>query len=294
MILDFAIHQLEPYINWVYFFHSWGFAPRFATIATLHGCDACRASWLTTFDEAHRAQAAQAMQLHKEAVRMLHSFEPHFAAHAAYRLCRANAQGDNLILDDVTLPLLRQQTRKQPTQPYLCLSDFVRPLSTDVPDTVGVFACTVDPDMERMHQTDPYKHLLAQTLADRLVEAATECMHLHVRKEAWAYAPHEDLSVSELMKGHYQGIRPAVGYPSLPDQSVNHILAQLLPLAEIGITLTENGAMHPHASTSGLMLAHPQARYFAVGKIGEDQLQDYAARRGMGVEKMRKFLEGNL
>ena len=121
-----------------------------------------------------------------------------------------------------------------------------------------------------------------------------EKLHLYVRKEAWGYAPDERLSMADLLLEKFQGIRPAVGYPSLPDQSVNFIIDELIHLGNIGITLTENGAMHPHASVSGLMLAHPQARYFSVGKIGEDQLIDYSQRRGLPVESMRKFLAANL
>lgn len=209
-------------------------------------------------------------------------------------LCKANADGDNLLLDGTCLPLLRQQTQKHPGDPFLCLSDFVRPLSSGIADTVGIFASTVDADMERIYEQDPYKHLLVQTLADRLAEAATEKMHEYVRKEAWGYVKEESLSVKDMLNENFQGIRPAVGYPSLPDQSINFILNDLLDMQQIGITLTENGAMHPHASVSGLMIAHPSARYFAIGKIGDDQLQSYAHRRRMDTETMRKFLAGNL
>ena len=119
-------------------------------------------------------------------------------------------------------------------------------------------------------------------------------MHEHVRKEAWGYAKDENLTIPELLIEKYQGIRPAVGYPSLPDQSVNFLLDELLDMKQIGIKLTENGAMCPHASVCGLMFAHPASEYFSVGKIGEDQLQDYARRRGKSVEEMRKFLAANL
>lgn len=293
MILTCSIREVAPYINWIYFFYAWGFQPRFAAIAGIHGCDACRASWLATFDPADRPKASEAMQLFKEANRMLNLPDEDFSVKTIFRLCRANADGDDLLLDGVRLPLLRQQTQKHEGDPFLCLSDFVRPLSSGV-DTAGVFASTVHIAPERTYEQDPYKHLLVQTLAGRLAEAATENMHRYVRKEAWGYAKDENLSVKDLLAEKWQGIRPAVGYPSLPDQSVNFILNDLLDMQQIGITLTENGAMHPHASVSGLMLAHPAARYFNVGKIGEDQLRDYAARRGMSVETMKKFLAGNL
>ena len=161
-------------------------------------------------------------------------------------------------------------------------------------DTIGLFASSVSTESENYYKDDPYKHLLVQTLTDRLAEAATEKMHEHVRKAVWGYAPDESLSIPDLLAEKYQGIRPAVGYPSLPDQSVNFILDELLDMKQIGITLTENGAMYPHASVCGLMFSHPRSHYFAVGKIGEDQLEDYARRRGKPIGEMRKFLAANL
>ncbi len=194
----------------------------------------------------------------------------------------------------VTFPLLRQQTPKRDGSPFLCLSDFIRPLSSGIPDTIGAFASSIDADMEGLYEQDPYKHLLVQTLSDRLAEAATEKMHEYVRKEAWGYAKEENLGIADLLVEKYQGIRPAVGYPSLPDQSVNFLLDELLDMKQIGISLTENGAMYPHASVCGLMFSHPASEYFSVGKIGEDQLEDYTRRRGKSIEEMRKFLAANL
>lgn len=294
MLLTYTLAETAPYINWIYFFHAWGFQPRFATIADLHGCDSCRALWLARFPEADRAKAAEAMQLFKEAQRMLAQLEGKLRVQVLFRLCRANAEGDNLLLDGVTFPLLRQQTPHADGSPYLCLSDFVRPRSSGIEDTVGVFAATVGGEAETLGDDDPYRQLLVQTLADRLAEAATERMHLYVRRTAWGYAPDEDLPIADLLQEKFQGIRPAVGYPSLPDQSVNFLIDRLLDLSRIGIRLTENGAMHPHASVSGLMLAHPATRYFAVGRIGHDQLEDYARRRGLPLEEMKKFLAANL
>lgn len=294
MLLTYNIADTAPYINWIYFFHAWGFQPRFATIANLHGCDSCRALWLASFPQADCNKAAEAMQLFKEAQRMLARLEGVLQIKCLFRLCRANADGDNLLLDDVTFPLLRQQTPHADDSPYLCLSDFVRPRSSGIADTVGVFASTVQGEAEAACGNDPYRQLLVQTLADRLAEAATERMHLYVRRTAWGYAPDEDLPIADLLQEKFQGIRPAVGYPSLPDQSVNFLIDRLLDLSRIGIRLTENGAMHPHASVSGLMLAHPAARYFAVGRIGNDQLEDYARRRDLPVDEIRKFLAANL
>ncbi|GAK37003.1 MAG: vitamin B12 dependent-methionine synthase activation domain-containing protein [Bacteroides graminisolvens] len=294
MIIKYKIHEVSEYINWIYFFHAWGFQPRFAAIADIHGCDSCRASWLAGFPEEDRAKAAEAMQLYKDANRMLNQLDEDFEIKSVVKLCEANSDGDNLIIDGVTFPLLRQQAKKREGGPFLCLSDFVRPLSSGIKDTVGAFATSIDADMEGLFEKDPYKHIIVQALSDRLAEAATEKMHEYVRKEVWGYAKDENLSMKDLMVEKYQGIRPAVGYPSLPDQSVNFLLDEVLDMKQIGIKLTENGAMYPHASVCGLMFSHPASQYFAVGKIGEDQLADYAQRRGKTVEEMKKFLAANL
>ena len=293
-VIAYDIHDVTEYINWLYFFHSWGFQPRFATIAQIHGCDACRASWLASFPKEDIPKAAEAMQLHKEAQRMLNALDGEFKVYAMYRLMDAYADGDDLLLDGVRFPLLRQQTHVREDDPYLCLSDFVRPLSSGITDKVGAFATTVDAEMERLYAEDDYKRMLVQTLSDRLAEATAEKLHEDVRKKLWGYAPDENLSVKDLHNEKYQGIRPAVGYPSLPDQSVNFLLDELLDMKQIGISLTENGMMKPHASVCGLMFAHPASRYFSIGKIGEDQLADYAARRGMSIEETKKFLAANL
>lgn len=295
MIVDYKIHEVSGYINWIYFFHAWGFQPRFAAIADIHGCDACRAAWLAGFAEKERAKASEAMQLFKEAVRMLDQLDATCRTHGIVRIMEANADGDDLLLNGKRFPLLRQQAAKQQKDaPFLCLSDFVRPLSSGITDKVGAFATTVDADMERLYKEDDYKHMLVQTLSDRLAEATAEKLHEDVRKRIWGYAPDENLSVKDLHNEKYQGIRPAVGYPSLPDQSVNFLLDELLGMDRIGISLTENGMMTPHASVCGLLFAHPASHYFAIGKIGEDQLADYAARRKMNMEDARKFLAANL
>lgn len=292
--VTYNIHDLAEYINWIYFFHAWGFQPRFTGIADIHGCDACRASWLASFPEGERAKAAEAMQLHKEANRMLNKLDANFKVFAIYRLMEANADGDDLLLEGKRFPLLRQQTRIKPEDPFLCLSDFVRPVEGGIKDTVGAFATTIDPNMELLFKEDDYKLMLVKTLAERLAEAAAEKVHEDIRKKIWGYAPDEKLTKRELLNEEYQGIRPAVGYPSLPDISVSFLLDELLDMKQIGISLTENGMMQPHASVSGLMFAHPASRYFSVGKIGTDQLADYAKRRGVPVEVMRKYLAANL
>ena len=293
-VVTYDIHDLTEYINWIYFFHAWGFQPRFAAIADIHGCDSCRAGWLASFPKNERAKAAEAMQLHKEANRMLNAVDGRFKVYAVYRLMDANADGDNLLLNGTRFPLLRQQTRIKPEDPFLCLSDFVRPLASGITDTVGGFATTIGARMEEECKEDDYKHLLIKTLGERLAEAAAEKIHETIRKEVWGYAKDEQITMKQLLNEDYQGIRPAVGYPSLPDISVSYLLDELIDMKRIGIRLTENGMMQPHASVCGLMFAHPASRYFAVGKIDEDQLADYAKRRNIPIGQIRKYLTANL
>lgn len=290
-LFTYSVHEVAEYINWSYFFHAWGFPLRFASIADVHGCDSCRALWLAAFPEGERAQASEAMQLYKEAGRMLAFLDGKYGTKAICRLCEAYAVEDDIYLDGVRFPLLRQQTSTaEGGDSYLCLSDFVRPHSLGGKDCVGVFAATVDTEMETLFSDDPYKRLLMQTLAERLAEATAEVMHQYVRRQMWGYVPAEKLTIAQLHREEFQGIRPAVGYPSLPDLSVNFLIDELLQMTDIGITLTEHGAMQPHASVSGLMLAHPSARYFAIRKISDEQLTDYARRRGLPVAEMEKFL----
>ena len=284
--ITYEIHDLTDYVNWIYFFFAWGFQPRFATIADIHGCDACRAGWLASFPEEERGKAAEAMQLHKEAMRMLNYLDGKYKVYGIYRLMNANSDGDNLILEGTRFPLLRQQTRVRPEDPFLCLSDFVRPLSSGITDTVGGFATTVDAAMEELFTDDDYKHMLVKILSERLAEAAAEKMHQTLRTKIWGYAPDEKLSMKELLREEYQGIRP--------DISVSHLLNELIEMDRIGIRLTENGMMQPLASVCGLMFAHPASRYFSVGKISEEQVNDYALRRGKTPEEVKKYLISNL
>ena len=150
-----------------------------------------------------------------------------------------------------------------------------------------MFATTVSPPTNAQLSTF---NLQLSTLSDRLAEATAEKMHEEVRKHYWGYAKDECLTMRELHEERFQGIRPAVGYPSLPDQSINHLIDRLLTLTDIGITLSENGAMNPPCSVSGFMFAHPKARYFAVGSISDEQLTDYAHRRDIPRQQAAKFL----
>jgi cobalamin-dependent methionine synthase I len=166
-------------------------------------------------------------------------------------------------------------------------------LSQGIPDSLGVFCTTVNLEI-KSKGADAYDKMMCQVLCDRLAEGTAEKMHEEVRRHYWGYAPDERLTMEQTHNEEYQGIRPAVGYPSLPDTSINFVLNELLDFHQIGIRLTESGAMRPHASVSGFMMSHPEARYFAVGTIGNDQLADYARRRSVPIEVMRKFLISNL
>lgn len=295
--LHFSIHDVAPYINWLYFFHAWGFPARLGSIAKVHGCEACRLNWLSGFQPSERARAQEAMRLFDDANRLLGQVDAKYQTHATVALLEANSNGEDIIVyrdngETYRLPFLRRQ-QPDSNGHCLCISDFVRPVSSNdsgIRDRIGIFACCTDRRMEE-EDTDEYNHLLNQTLADRLAEATAEFMHEKVRKELWGFAPDENLSLEELFQEKYQGKRPAVGYPSMPDQSLNFLLANLLPFGSIGISLTETGAMRPHASTSGLILSHPATVHFSVGPVGEDQLRDYARRRGLPLEEMRKYIK---
>lgn len=264
----YKVRDVAPYINWPYFDYAWGVGSK--------GADERR-------------------KIREDATNLLDELDGSYQTHALFGIFVANSDGDDLLLGGVRIPMLRQQKPSRKGQPCLCLADFVRPLASGKKDEVGVFATTVDGALEYdFSGSDPYRKMMAQTVADRLAEATAEKMHQEVRTRYWGYAPDEHLSMQQLLIEAFQGIRPAIGYPSLPDTSVNFILSDLLDMKQIGIRLTESGMMTPHASVCGFMFAHPKARYFDLGKIGEDQLRDYAHRRGVPVELMRRFLANSL
>ncbi len=275
-VLTYGISEVEPYINWIYFFHAWGLSGK---------------------------PREEKVRMQEEAQTMLRSWQGTYHTRAVFALFPANGDGDDLVLrieghpsgkSIFRLPLLRQQHPSKEGDPNLCLADFVRPLRSGVEDKVGMFCASVDGEITEEYKHDEYLAMLSQTLCDRLAEATAEKMHEEVRRTYWGYAPDERLTMEQTHREEYQGIRPAIGYPSLPDTSCNFLIDQLLDMKQVGVRLTETGMMTPHASVSGLMFAHPQARYFELGKIGEDQLADYAHRRGIPVELMRRFLQSSL
>lgn len=300
-VLDtISIQTIIPYIDWKFFFHSWNLSAKFHSIANVGMCGHCKAQWLASFREDERSKAQEASRLYDDAMEMLQKFVDLDVDYikAVFGIYEAYSENDTLFFGNKKFPLLRQQ-QKNDSDTYLCLSDFIAPKTSNHIDYVGAFAVTAGSGADYLlkkyeNEGDEYAVLLMKSLLDRLAEAATEWLHEKIRKEYWGYASDENLSVAELFAVKYQGIRPAVGYPSLPDQSVNFDLHALLRSEEIGISLTENGVMYPNASVSGLIFAHPQSKYFAVGAISEEQLADYAQRKNIPSENVRKFLLSNL
>ncbi|HEY3250437.1 MAG TPA: vitamin B12 dependent-methionine synthase activation domain-containing protein, partial [Ignavibacteria bacterium] len=192
--------------------------------------------------------------------------------------------------------MLRQQAKKTTQQPYLSLSDFVAPKDSGIIDYVGGFVVTAGIGIEELLRKyesdhDDYSAILLKAIADRLAEAFAEKMHELVRREYWEYAKEEDLNNEALIKEEYAGIRPAPGYPAQPDHTEKRILFDLLDAENnSGIILTESFAMYPVSSVSGLYISHPESKYFNVGKIDKDQVQDYAERKEMSVEEVEKWL----
>ena len=298
----YRISELIPFINWLYFYHAWGLSGK---------------------------PKADKEKIKQEALQMLASWEEKYHTHAIFKLFEVGSEGDDLIFflpstseengisgtsggngtpgtsgiesngiegkkeKNLRFPMLRQQHPSAPGEPNLCLADFIRPLSQGIRDQIGVFCTSVDGTIIDVYRHDDYLNMMAQTLSDRLAEATAEKLHEEVRKEYWGYAPDENLTIEQQHREEYQGIRPAIGYPSLPDTSANFLIDQLIDMKQAGIRLTETGMMTPHASVSGFMFAHPKSHYFELGKIGDDQLRDYARRRGVPVELMRRFLAVN-
>jgi 5-methyltetrahydrofolate--homocysteine methyltransferase len=287
MFADYNLAELVPYIDWTPFFQTWELAGRFPAI----------------LDDAKVGEAARA--LYDDARRMLDRIvkEKWFTARAVVGFWPANADGDDIAVyaDEArttkiaTLHTLRQQLEKREGRFNAALSDFIAPRGT-VPDYIGGFVVTAgigeDAIADRFkHANDDYSSILCKALADRLAEAFAERMHARVRREFWAYAPDETLSNEEMILEKYQGIRPAPGYPAQPDHTEKQTLFALLDAERnAGVKLTESFAMWPGSSVSGLYFSHPESYYFGVGKIERDQVEDYAARKGMSVTEIERWL----
>ena len=286
---DVALETLVPYIDWTPFFMAWELRGRYPKILN------------------DPTVGAEATVLFDDARAMLDGWidSGRVRAKGVYGLFPAQSSGDDIVVrpeggEPRTLHCLRQQRAFADGKPDLCLSDFVAPEASGVADWIGMFAVTAGLGLDEIvaeHDAanDVYASIMAKALADRLAEAFAEWLHLRVRAAHWGYAPDEALGEDELIRERYRGIRPAPGYPACPDHRQKHVIWDLLaPDEAAGIELTESLAMLPASSVSGLYFAHPEARYFGLGKIDRSQVEDYAARRGETVEVNERWLASSL
>ena len=288
---NFPLSTLREFIDWSPFFHTWGLKGIYPRILD------------------HPEQGAQARQIFAEGNALLDRVieKRLIAARGVYGLFPANAIGDDVELyTDGTratvlhrFHFLRQQANREGSEPCRSLADFIAPKETGLRDHIGAFAVTSGICLKELcdgfrADNDDYNAIMAEALADRLAEAFAECLHKQVRNE-WGYGRNEGLSNTDLIEEKYRGIRPAAGYPACPDHTEKGTLWRLLDVqANTGMLITESFAMWPGSSVSGLYFAHPQSRYFSLGKIDRDQVVDYAQRKGMSVKEVERWLGQNL
>jgi 5-methyltetrahydrofolate--homocysteine methyltransferase len=288
---DFPLATLRDFIDWSPFFHTWGLKGIYPRI----------------FD--HPEQGAQARQIFAEGNALLDQIieKKLITARGVYGFFPANAAGDDVelyadckrtqVLD--RFHFLRQQANREGSEPCRSLADFIAPTETRLSDHIGAFAVTSGIGLKELcdrfrADNDDYNAIMAEALADRLAEAFAECLHKQVRDE-WGYGCDEGLSSADLIAEKYRGIRPAAGYPACPDHTEKGTLWRLLDVqAKTGMLITESFAMWPGSSVSGLYFAHPESRYFSLGKIDRDQVVDYAGRKGMTVAEVERWLGQNL
>ncbi|MFQ5754002.1 MAG: vitamin B12 dependent-methionine synthase activation domain-containing protein, partial [bacterium] len=289
---DYPLGEIRKYIDWTPFFITWELSGKYPAI----------------LDDP--VVAEEAHKLFEDANQLLEKVieNKSLTANGVLGFFPANAVGDDIELyvdakrEEIltVLHTLRQQTQKTGGNPNQALADYIAPKESGIQDYMGAFVVTAGIGVEALveqfkKEHDDYNTIMIKALADRLVEAFAELLHEKVRKKYWGYAADENFSNEELIKERYRGIRPAPGYPACPDHTEKGILWRLLAVEHnTGITLTENYAMLPAASVSGLYFAHPEAKYFSVGKIGRDQVLDYQQRKGMTVQEVEKWLRSNL
>jgi 5-methyltetrahydrofolate--homocysteine methyltransferase len=282
---DWDLADLRQCIDWTPFFRAW----------ELHG------TFPSILQDEIVGETARALMADAEAMLDRIVAERWLTARGVAGLWPCARHGDDVVIHlveeerHVTLPFLRQQVKKSRERANMCLADFIDPAG----DWIGGFAVGIhgiEPHSERFRaDRDDYSDILLKALADRLAEAFAERLHQHVRTDLWGYAPDEQLTNAALIKEQYRGIRPAPGYPACPDHSLKPVLFELLDAGRnAGLTLTESFAMLPTAAVSGFYFGHPEAEYFGVARIGRDQLEDYAARRGVSVEQAKRWLRPNL
>jgi 5-methyltetrahydrofolate--homocysteine methyltransferase len=277
-VVEPALAELREYVDWTFFFHAWELKGRFPAIL----------------------EQPAARELFDDATELLDEIVAGdlLRARGVYGFWPAAAEGDDIVLADGTrFPMLRQQADHGDSRPNRSLADFVASPETGLDDHVGAFAVTAGigaaelaAQFEAEH--DDYRAIMTRALADRLAEAFAEYLHQRARRE-W-YEPGESLTADDLIRERFRGIRPAFGYPACPDHSEKRTLFTLLDAGQVGVELTESCAMTPAASVSGLYFGHPQARYFAVGRIGRDQVADYAERKGMEIAEAERWLRPSL
>jgi 5-methyltetrahydrofolate--homocysteine methyltransferase len=287
---DVPLEDVRRYIDWTFFFSAWELKGRFPAI----------------LDHPEYGTAAREVYEHATALLDRVVKERLLTLRGVYGFWPANTEGDDVVVfkDDARraelarLPMLRQQEIIADGRPNRSLADFIAPRDSGVPDYIGMFAVTAGlgadelvKAFERDH--DDYNAIMVKALADRLAEAFAEYLHAQARRD-WGYGADERLSSDELIAEKYRGIRPAYGYPACPDHSEKFKLFELLDAGRQGITLTDHGAMLPAASVSGLYFSHPEAKYFSVGRIGRDQLESYARRKGVSIEDAERWLGPNL
>jgi 5-methyltetrahydrofolate--homocysteine methyltransferase len=287
---DVPLGEVAKFIDWTFFFSAWELKGRFPAI----------------LDHPEYGKAARELYEHAQGLLKRIVDEKLLTARGVYGFWPANADGDDIVVftDDsrrqelARFPMLRQQEIIADGRPNRSLADFVAPRESGVPDYLGLFAVTAglgtDALVARFETDhDDYNAIMVKALADRLAEAFAEYLHAQARRD-WGYGDREQLNNDELIAEKYRGIRPAFGYPACPDHSEKFRLFQLLDAPRQGITLTEHAAMLPAASVSGLYFSHPQAKYFNVGRIGRDQIECYAKRKGMAVEEVERWLGSSL
>jgi 5-methyltetrahydrofolate--homocysteine methyltransferase len=284
----YDLADLVPLIDWTPFFQTWEMKGRFPAI----------------LEDETQGPAARALWDDAQAMLKRIVEERWFNPKAVIGFWPANAVGDDIALYTgesrterlATLHGLRQQLSKRDGKPNMCIADFVAPEGVDRPDYIGGFVVTAGAEEERISEkfardNDDYRSIMVKALADRFAEAFAERMHQLVRRDYWGYAPDEALSNEDLIREEYRGIRPAPGYPAQPDHTEKATLFELLKAeSRVGVKLTESFAMWPGSSVSGLYLAHPEAYYFGVAKVERDQVEDYAARKGMPILEVERWL----
>ncbi len=289
---DYSLEEISKYIDWTFFFHAWRMTGKYPAI----------------FEDPLKGEEAKKLFADAQAMLKRMIDEKMVTANATFGILPAQSIGDSIeIFADEekkdllqTYHFLRNQEKKENGVANLCLSDFIAPKESDVEDYMGFFAVTAGIGLEKWcaqfeADNDDYSSIMIKILTDRMAEAFAELLHDRVRKEFWGFAPNETVTIPEMLKEEYQGIRPAPGYPACPSHLEKGDLFKLIGASEkSGIHLTESYAMYPAASVSGFYFAHPDSRYFNVSRISQEQVADYAKRRGIEFEEAEKWLQSTL